>query len=169
MFYLNNTTMYRESNGNVDMPSIECLNPMAGAPWVARFNKKITEPGSATWVEALFNHRPQTNDLRGVVDEYYNTQVQQKILSGFTYNDTPIWLSTENQQNYITAYTLGLDYLKVKGGTDSEPKYLELTSKEEIAEFVKALQIYIQECISWGWEKKDSVDYSVYGFNEHSN
>lgn len=119
----------------------------------------------------VFDYRitPTLHQLRTDIESYYNTQVQHRILSGFIYRDTPIWLSTENQQNYITAYTLGLDYLKVKGGTDSEPKYLELTSKEEIAEFVKAMQIYIQECISWGWEKKDSVDYSVYGFNEHSN
>ena len=122
-----------------------------------------------SWTSLDYTYEVSLPQLRADIESYYNTQVQQRILSGFMFNDTPIWLSAENQQNYITAYTLGLDYLKVKGGTDSEPKYLELTSKEEIAEFVKAMQVYIQECIAWGWEKKDSVDYSVYGFNEHSN
>lgn len=106
--------------------------------------------------------------LRKSIEEYYNTIVKDKILH-WNHNELEIYLSNENQQNYITAYTLGLDYLKVKGGTENEPQYLELTSKEEIAEFVKAMQVYIQECVAWGWEKKDSVDYSVYGFNEHSN
>lgn len=114
------------------------------------------------------NFRLSKELLRKSIEEYYNTIVKDKILN-WNYKELEIYLSNENQQNYITAYTLGLDYLKVKGGTDSEPKYLELTSKEEIAEFVKAMQVYIQECVAWGWEKKDSVDYSVYGFIEHSN
>lgn len=122
-----------------------------------------------SWTSLDYTYEVSLSQLKADIESYYNTQVQQRILSGFTYRDTPIWLSTENQQNYITAYTLGLEHLKVKGGTEYESKYFELTSKEEIAEFVKAMQIYIQECISWGWEKKDSVDYSVYGFNEHSN
>ena len=47
-------------------------------------------------------------DIKNAILDAINKDVDQKILSGFTWKDMPVWLSTENQFNYKAAYDLAV-------------------------------------------------------------
>ncbi len=49
--------------------------------------------------------RPSTteDEIRSTVITWHNRETDKDILSGFTYENVPVWLSSENQFNYKAA------------------------------------------------------------------
>lgn len=131
-------------------------------------------PGESgfSFMEEVFDHLPTTDEIRAVINAYYNAETDAAILSGFRFNDIPVWLSSENQFNFKAAFDLAVQTegktlpVKFKLGTDAEPVYYEFTTVEELTEFYTGAIAYIQKCLEDGWKKKDAVDYSVYTLND---
>lgn len=127
-----------------------------------------------TWYEIVF-YKKQTPSLtyeqiHDAICSDINQQTDEKILSGFVWNDNPVWLSTENQFNYKAAYDLAIQTgganlpIKFKLGEDTEgnPIYYTFTDVETLGDFyIKAMR-YIQECLAEGWERKDAIDWEQY-------
>ena len=150
------------------MRLLECTNPVKGK-WRVRWDVRKNEDGSADYMEEEFDHRPTTDEVKSLVIAWYNTKVDEAILSGFTYEDKPVWLSAENQFNYKSAYDLAVQTagatlpVTFKFGMDEQPEYRKFTTLDELTDFYVKAMAYIQTTLAEGWKAKDAIDWSAYG------
>lgn len=150
---------------------LRIANKRKGLYAIAVDVRQEEQEGQYSFVEYIFDHLPSVDEIRTTVNGYYNHETDEAILTGFTFEDVPVWLSSENQFNFKAAFDLAVQTegaslpVKFKFGTDAEPVYKTFTTVEEIKAFYLAAIAYIQGCIEAGWEKKDAVDYSVYVLN----
>ncbi len=98
-----------------------------------------------------------------------NSRTDQKILSGFVWNDVNVWLSAENQRNFSEAQRMASAIpailpLTFKLGEDAEenPVYHTFETAEELNAFYTSAFAYINQCLNEGWQEKDSIDWSKY-------
>lgn len=122
----------------------------------------------ATWQEHTFDHIPTLSEIKNVIIDFYNIEIDKKIVSGLTWNDMQIWLSTENQFNYKAAYDLavqtnGLNLpVTFKFGTNETPIYYEFSTIEELSNFYITSLTYVQNMLKEGWIKKDTINWEIY-------
>lgn len=112
-------------------------------------------------------HNPTNENIWQQIFDYYNTQCQEEILTGMTFEDKKVWLSVENQLNYQRNWEFAKEQetyvpVKVKLGTDKEPFYREFTTLADLQIFVSAVHYHIQNTIQKYWEIKDSIDWTKY-------
>ena len=154
------------------------LSKMASGRWKLHFgftpyyevdeegNK--TETNLGTWTEMWLSGKPSIEQVKGIILDTMNKEIDQKILSGFVWKDIPVWLSTENQFNYKAAYDLAVmsqgQSLPVtfKFGTTESPVYYTFESLEDISDFYLSAMTYINKTLEDGWKLKDGIDWSVY-------
>ena len=154
--------------GDAGVRLLECTNPVKGK-WRVRWDVRKNEDGSADYMEEEFDHRPTTDEVKSLVIAWYNTKVDEAILSGFTYEDKPVWLSAENQFNYKSAYDLAVQTagatlpVTFKFWTDEQPEYRKFTTLDELTDFYTKAMAHIQSTLADGWQSKDSIDWSAYG------
>lgn len=158
----------RRVEGNSGISLLECVNPVRNK-WRVRWDvRQNEEDGSASYMEEEFFYRPTAEEIKTMVMDWYNQQIEETILSGFVYEDMPVWLSTENQFNYKAVHDLAVqnpgDTLPVifKFGTDAQPQYQIFTALEELTDFYTKAMRHVQDTLIAGWEKKDSFDLSKY-------
>lgn len=129
-------------------------------------NKVETQLG--TWTEALVPFKPSLEQLKKLILDAINKEVDEKILSGFVWKDMPVWLSTENQFNYKAAYDLAVmsqgQSLPVtfKFGITESPVYYTFETLDDISDFYISAMAYINNTLAEGWKLKDGIDWSVY-------
>lgn len=165
---------YERHQGGADLPKVECINPRAGK-WLIRWdyqphNNEEGEEDGVTFVEHTFLHKPTLDEIKAVIIEYINAQIDERIVSGFTWNGKPVWLSIENQFNFKAAYDLAVQTeganlpLKFKLGEDSDglPVYHTFRSIESLADFYTKGVDFKQQCLDDGWRRKDGIDWSPY-------
>ncbi len=115
-----------------------------------------------------FSYIPTTEEVRNVIFSHIDNQTGQRILSGFSWNGTPVWLSAENQFDYKAAYDLAVQTdgenlpVKFKFGTPEAPTYHEFTSVEELHDFWIQAFTFINDCLKEGWSRKDEVNWDDY-------
>ncbi len=117
-----------------------------------------------------FNHRPSMDEIREVIKNFINANTDEAILTGFSWNGKPVWLSTENQINFKTAYDMAVLTegatlpKKFKLGEDEqgEPVYHTFTKIEPFTDFIQKSSAYINATLNEGWQEKDNVDYSKF-------
>lgn len=157
----------RRVEGSVGVRLLECTNPIKGK-WRIRWDVQELENGKASYMEEEFSHKPTDEEILSTVISWFNLQTDTAIISGFTYNGIPVWLSSENQFNYKSAYDLAVQTngdtlpIKFKFGTDKEPYYKTFETLEELTDFyIKAMR-HIQMTLDDGWKKKDAFDLGLY-------
>lgn len=118
--------------------------------------------------EIVMLRKPNINDIKQAVLEGVNRMIDEKIISGFVWNDMPVWLSSENQFNYKAAYDLSvqtggqtLPVLFKFGGTE-KPIYHQFTTQEELSDFYLKVMKFINDTLSGGWAMKDSINWDEY-------
>lgn len=127
-----------------------------------------TEIDLGTWTETILPFKPSLEQLKKLVLDSINKEVDEKILSGFVWKEMPVWLSTENQFNYKAAYDLAVmsqgQSLPVtfKFGSTEAPVYHTFEKLEDISDFYVSAMAYINTTLAEGWQKKDSIDWSEY-------
>ena len=115
-----------------------------------------------------FTRKPTMEEIKEIIIAQINRNVEEKILCGLVWKDMPIWLSTENQFNYKSAYDCARDTagqslpVKFKFGTDEEPVYYTFTTFEELQEFYMTSLQFVQQVLDEGWAEKDGLDLSVF-------
>lgn len=118
--------------------------------------------------EKDYFYKPSIEEIRQLINTYYNDQINAKILNGFVWNDIPIWLSMENQLNYKAAFDLAIQTngenlpVTFKFGTDDEPVYYEFITISELQDFYTKAMGFIQDTLKEGWKTKDEVEYNLY-------
>lgn len=120
------------------------------------------------WRKRYLMRKPTFEEIKSTITELINRNVDEKILSGMTYNGHQVWLSTENQLNYKAAYDLAVLTegrslpVRFKFGTDEEPCYHTFESVEELGDFYALVVKHIQNALDEGWTEKDTVDWSKF-------
>lgn len=154
--------------GNKDVRLIECTSPRRNK-WRVRWDVQTDSDGNgASYMEEEFSHKPTDEEIRALVIKWYNDNIDQKILSGFSFEDTPVWLSTENQFNYKSAYDLAIQTdgvtlpVTFKLGTDTSPAYRTFSTIDDLQAFYTAAVSHIQQTLADGWKAKDAFDISKY-------
>ena len=152
--------------GNKGIEYSCCINPMRNV-WAVRWNMQ-DKNDIVEFMEERFDHKPTIEEIKGVIYNWYNSIIQDRIISGFKWKDMLVWLSTENQLNYKTIYDRVVESLgkilplTLKFGSDTEPIYHEFTTVEEFADFYHGVTEHIHSCLNNGWECKKNIDFSVY-------
>lgn len=141
---------------------IECLDPYKNT-WIIKWNEREEtndrEETITKWEEEVFDHKPTIDEIKTTIEGYYNTKVQEKILSGFTWEEETVWLSQENQLNYKSLYDLQNDINVVKVGDNN---YITFNTFEEYKKFYLATVEFIKNALIENWKIKDNFDYSLY-------
>lgn len=89
-----------------------------------------------------------------------NSRVKTAIISGFVWNEKPVWLSEENQLNFSQAVVPAT--LKIGEQADGTPIYETFDNKTDLKAFNEACTLWKQQCLSEGYNEKDSIDWSPY-------
>lgn len=145
---------------------MECINPVKDK-WRIRFDVQTTEGNSITCMEEEFDHKPTIDEIKNAILTWHNQEIDKKILSGFVWRQIPVWLSTENQFNYKSAYDLAVQTngaslpVTFKFGGD-EPVYHKFESLEELSGFYVSFMQHIQNTLETGWQMKDTFDLKLY-------
>ncbi|WP_290200147.1 hypothetical protein, partial [uncultured Muribaculum sp.] len=93
----------RRVQGNPDVALLECTNPVKNK-WRVRWDVSTDESGTTSYMEAEFDHRPSVDEVKSLIEGWISDATRERIISGFTYEGVPVWLSAENQTNYERAY-----------------------------------------------------------------
>jgi predicted RNA binding protein with dsRBD fold (UPF0201 family) len=155
--------------GNPNTPPIECVNPVKNK-WRIRWDYQQRQDGTTDFMEAEFRHKPSLDEVRSLVIQWYNDDTDRRILSGFSFEGSKVWLSAENQLNYKAAFDLAVQTngaslpVTIKLGNDDKPVYRVFSQLEDFRTFYTAALSYIQQTIADGWKLKDAFkmeDYAV--------
>ena len=93
--------------GYSDIRLLECTNPVKNK-WRLRFDVVAGEDGACSYMEEELDHKPDSEEIRSIVSQWYNSETDKKILSGLEYEGHTVWLSNENQFNYKAAYDIAV-------------------------------------------------------------
>lgn len=154
---------YIRWNYKPEIDKIEQKNELSG-------EVEIIEQDSdyATWMIEIFHNKPTKQYLKKMILDWYNKEIDRKILQGFTWNDMKIWLSTENQFNYKAAYDLAVQTngsnlpIVFKFGTIDNPIYYTFETLEDLTNFYTSAMSYINTTLVEGWKEKDNIDWESY-------
>jgi hypothetical protein len=130
------------------------------------------ENGFGEWYYETFKYIPTLATIKTHILNHFNKKVEAEILSGMTWKDMQVWLSSENQFNYKAAYDIAVQTsgknlpIKFKFGTTDEPIYYNFTDIYELSDFYLSTVQYIQNILEKGWEIKDSIDWDLYDNNK---
>ena len=145
----------KRAQGSLEVKLLECVNPIKNK-WRVRWDVQEHDDGTADYMEAELTHKPTDEEIKDLVRKWYNQQTDAAILSGFSYEGAPVWLSQENQYNYKAAYDLAVQ-------TDGKsPVYHTFETLDELADFYTKAVKHIQEMLENGWKNKDAIDLSKY-------
>lgn len=126
------------------------------------------EERGVTFIETEFPYKPTLAEVKEFVLAVIDAETDAAILTGYEWQGMAVWLSTENQFNYKAAHDLAVQTggqnlpVTFKFGQTDAPVYHEFTTVEELMGFYTGAMGYINGVLKAGWEKKDSVDWSVY-------
>lgn len=157
----------RRVEGSAGVSLLECTNPVKGK-WRVRWDMEAREDGSASYMEEELDHRPDVEEVRSMISDWYNGGTDRLILSGFEYEGRPVWLSSENQFNYKAAYDLAVQTggrnlpVTFKLGTDDVSYYRTFETVSDLQDFYVKAMMHIQGALSEGWKKKDALDLALY-------
>ena len=160
----------RRTQGSMGAAHLECVNPIKNK-WHVRFDFKEDEDGQVSYMEEEFKGKPSISEVKDVIVKYYNDLCDEEIRSGLMFEGNQVWLSTENQFNYKSAFDFafqtvasGGDFIPVtvKLGTDEEPVYRTFEDIAELQAFITTCFAHIQGTLAKYWAIKDSTDFTKY-------
>lgn len=165
------TTEFYRCNGAAERA--DALVCISKTNYLLIFGFDTDEDGNNFTWRKYYDHKPSLREIKQDISDLINTETDAKILTGFTWNSKPVYLSTENQQNFKAAYDLARDTdgatlpVKFKLGEDEDanPVYHTFTKFEPLADFVKKATAFVIETLNEGWKKKD-IDYSIFEIEE---
>jgi hypothetical protein len=149
-----------------DIPKVECINHKIGK-YRIRWDIQPHEDG-VSFMEEDILHKPTLQEIKSIVIGGINKQTEEAIQGGFHWRDIPIWLSIENQLNYKTTYDLAVqtngEALPVvfKFGDEDNPQYFKFEDMETFQDFYFKVVEYINNTLTAGWSKKDSINWDEY-------
>ena len=135
--------------------------------WKLRWNV-VKEDSRFSYMESDLNFEPSLDEIKKIILAYYNQEIDNSILLGFKWNDMEVWLSTENQFNYKTAYDMAVQTngatlpITFKFGSSDNPIYYKFTTLEDLTSFYTSAMTHIINVLNQGWNAKDSINWNLY-------
>jgi hypothetical protein len=117
-----------------------------------------------------FTRKPTLDEIKSLIVATINADTEEKIVSGFVWDGKPVWLSSENQFNYKSAYDLAVQTggsilpVTFKFGTDDNVQYHTFNTLDELTSFYTACFGYVSQCLANGWAEKDALDKDMTAF-----
>lgn len=159
-------------NGHKGTPEMECLNIYTDK-WVVRWGFKDSigdesMKNQITYLEKVFVGKPSLVDIQKTITAHYNNLCSNEILRGLMYEDSVVWLSTENQFNYKSVFDFAVQSggenlpVRFKFGNVENQNYRVFTTIEDLKEFVGVVIEHINDTINKYWVIKDNIDWSKY-------
>lgn len=122
------------------------------------------EEGEGYNYRHTFLHQPTKKEVYGIIVANVNRLTDKKILSGFVWNDIPVWLSSENQFNFKAAFDVAVQTggasLPVKfklGEENGVPVYHVFETMDEFTDFYTSAIGFIMRALNEGWMEKDNA------------
>ena len=119
--------------------------------------------------------------MRKLIADWYDPETDAKILNGMVWTslsgeEIPVYLSTENQFNFKSAYDLAvqkngatLPVTFKMGEKNGVPVYHTFETMEEADDFYTKAVAFINQTLAEGWAKKDNFDWSLYTTPNNNN
>lgn len=161
-------------HGSTEISVAECIDRRFDT-WRVRTDFKpyidpeTEEEMGVTFIETEFPYKPSLQEAKDFVLEVINAQTDYKILTGFIWNNKPVWLSAENQRNFSEGQRMAKEDSSILPITYKIGEYKDKTSVyhtfntfEELDSFYKQAFGYINQCLKEGWQIKDNVDWTPY-------
>ena len=136
------------------------------------YDLQAADEGHYTWNEVYFYKKqtpnPSLEQVKEAVVRDINEATKQKIIEGFVWNGHKVWLSSENQFNYKSAFDMAVQTggeslpETFKFGTDEVPDYVTFETVSELRNFWTAARNHIKQSLADGWAFKDGIDWRVY-------
>ena len=112
-----------------------------------------------------FSHVPTHNEVMRVIDNHVNKLTDEKILTGYVWNNIPVYLSTENQFNFKAAYDVAMQTqgailpitFKLGEGAEGTPEYYTFEDMATFSDFYTGAIAFIQQTLAEGWQEKDQA------------
>ena len=152
-----------------------------GSRYVIGYNLKAKPDGKTyEWNEVYLYKRQQPqltlHDVKEAIIADINARTDERILSGFTWmpaaggDPIPVWLSTENQFNFKSAYDLAVQKqgatlpvtFKMGELEDGTPVYHTFETMEDADDFYLQAVAHVNQCLADGWQEKDGIDWTPY-------
>lgn len=138
-----------------------------------------TVGGLASWYEVYLYKRQHATvtlqDVKQAVLADINARTDEKIISGFVWtpddgDPIPVWLSTENQFNFKSAYDLAVQKqgatlpvtFKMGEQEDGTPVYHTFETMTDADDFYLKAVAHINRALAAGWQEKDGIDWTPY-------
>lgn len=124
--------------------------------------------GSTYEYRHTFDHKPTWDEVKAVLVEAINEHTKETILNGFVWCDKYVWLSDENQRNFMMIENLTSENyplnVKINEDANGEPIYYTFVSDEEFAAFSKLASQHVIDTWQAGWKEKDNLTPATFGF-----
>lgn len=100
----------------------------------------------------ISHYKPSLDDAIEQMTNYINSEVTENIVN-FVYNGYKIWLTVENQNDFLIAKAAGLTTLTVKAEFEGNTVYIDV----ELSEFLQAMSNHINSTLNAGRTLKDNL------------
>jgi len=153
----------KKIKGNDNTPLIELINNINDV-WVVRIKEGINEDGSVDFIQKEFNGQPPLIDIKEFIFENLNSKCDEAILNGLLYNNKSVWLSNENQQNYMRDLNLAV----ITGGGNLplvyklSDEYVTISNINDLQSFNIIISNHINNTLLSYWYLKDNFDFNKY-------
>lgn len=136
-------------------------------------NNQYEDPVFASWMQETFFEKPDVQQIKNIILNNINSEIDKKILNGFSWDDgngtvINVYLSSENQFNYKAAYDLAYQTngkslpFVLKFGEIDDPQYYMFNDLDKFTDFYTSCINFINSTLQEGWSKKDSIDWTKY-------
>ena len=131
-------------------------------------NDTLESTGMCSYSYIKYKYKPSISIIKNDLEEIINDSISKKIMNNFYWKGSNIDLSKENQMNYKANYDLAVQTngknlpIRIKTTKNGKTEYLVFFNINDFEEFYLAAISHINSCLEEGWQKKDSIDYSIY-------
>ena len=114
-------------------------------------------------------------DVKQAILDDINARTTEKIVSGLLWTSAdgeqiPVWLSVEQQLNFMSAYTRAVQTngatlpvtFKMGEQEDGTPVYHTFVTMAEAEDFYQHATDHIHSLQAAGWQEKDAIDWQPY-------
>lgn len=115
------------------------------------------------YYQHTFYVRPTSAQVVKFLTDFINQLTDEKILTGYVWNNMNVYLSSENQFNFKAAYDVAVQTggailpitFKLGEDADGVPHYYTFEDMATFADFYTGAIAFIQRTLAEGWVEKD--------------
>ncbi len=164
-----NTDFFKVYGAKERQDGIVALGPRRSVILVGYGKDSVDAETGYNWRKD-YDHIPDVSEIKADIDALINRRTEADILTGFSWEGKPVYLSSENQFNFKAAYDLALQTggaslpvrFKLGEDADGNPTYHTFGSLDEFTDFYRKAIAHIAECLDRGWTEKDGIDYTLF-------